>query len=194
MNKIKIVFQKILNSKMKKIVSVSLQSTLFVLLLLTVCTFVSSRTLLFNVFRSMVVLTGSMEPVLPVGSVVYIQKQIAYDKGSIITFQNTEGKNVTHRIADIAFTDKGTVYRTKGDANQKEDASVVPSDKVTGKVIFSLPYVGNIIHFLNQPQGFISFVIFPAFLLIVIELWNIKKELEKQIEKKLLNKLNQTIQ
>ncbi len=182
-------FNTFFTTKIKKIVSISLQSILFVLLLLTVATFVSSRTPLFGQFRSMVVLTGSMEPVLPVGSIVYITKQIAYDNKDVITFQNNAGQNVTHRIVDIAFTDEGTVYTTKGDANERADTALVPNANVTGKVFFTLPFIGKVINFLNRPEGFISLVIVPTFFLIVIELWNIKKELEKHIEKKLMDRL-----
>jgi signal peptidase len=180
--------------KKSNIISISLQVVLFVLLLISVGTFVSARMPLFGTFRSFVVLTGSMEPALPVSSLAYVQKQEAYGKGSIITFQNMQGQDVTHRVANVQHTNKGIVYITKGDANQKVDSAGVPSDKVTGKVFFSLPYLGKVINFLNTPQGFISFVILPSAVLIIIEFMNIKKELEKQIEKRFLDRLHQSAQ
>lgn len=139
----------------------------------------------------MVVLSGSMSPAYPVGSVIYIQKQLGYNLHDAITFKNTAGENVTHRITNIEFDDKGTTYTTKGDANNTVDSVVVPSANVTGRVFLYIPYLGRAIALFGTLQGFIIFIICPSLILIGYELWNIKKEIEKEMEKKVLAKIQQ---
>ena len=52
--------------------------------------------------------------------------------------------------------------------------------------------LGFFIVFLSTPQGFFPLIIFPITVFMVLELWNLKKEIEEQIEKKLLSKMNTT--
>lgn len=191
---IHIIYNHHITKKILKLFSLAGQSILFIVLLFTVFTFVSSRMAVLGSIRSLVVLTGSMEPKLPVGSVIFIKKQIAYNKGDIITFASTGGQNVTHRIIDFAFTAVGTVYTTQGDANNTADSHKVSLDKVSGKVFFAIPFVGKVIAFLNKPLGFFIFVVFPTLIFVGYELWNIKKEIEIQTEKRILEKLQQTEQ
>jgi len=139
----------------------------------------------------MVVLSGSMEPALPVGSIVYITKQIGYDNKDIITYKTESGMNVTHRITGIEFSEEGTVYSTKGDANKSIDSSVIPYEKVMGKVFLTIPYLGKVINFLNSPKGFLAFIVAPSTLFISMELWKIKKEIEKDVEKRILTRMQQ---
>lgn len=187
-NKIK---GKIKSNKIIKIFSFLFQSVLLVILTFTVLTFITSRTSLLGSIQSMVVLSGSMEPELPVGSVVYIIKQLGYDRGSMITFQTENQQNVTHRITNIEYSDKGTFYSTKGDANKVIDTNKVESVKVLGKVFFTIPYLGKVTTFLNSPRGFLSLIIAPTFIFIIYELWNIKKEIERSVEKRVMARLQQ---
>lgn len=181
------------NHKTKKtfrLLTLLIQSLLFIILSLTAFTFVTSKTPLFGSIRSMVVLSGSMEPALPVGSIVYIQKRLGYGVNDIITYQTDEGTNVTHRITDFDFTEQGTVYKTKGDANKSADSEVILSNQVNGKVIFVIPHLGKIINFLNSPKGFFVFIVAPSVFFIGLELWNIKKEIEKDVEKRIMARID----
>ncbi len=178
-------------NKVLKILTLIIQSVLFIILSLTVITFITSKTSILGSIRSMVVLSGSMEPALPVGSIVYITKQIGYDNKDIITYKTERGMNVTHRITGIEFSEEGTVYSTKGDANKSIDSSVIPDEKVMGKVFLTIPYLGKVINFLNSPKGFLAFIITPSVLFISMELWKIKKEIEKDVEKRILTRMQQ---
>ena len=61
-----------------------------------------------------VVLSGSMEPALQVGSVVWVDvRKTEAGIGDAVTFER-DGRTVTHRI--VGKTEKG--YLTKGDANR----------------------------------------------------------------------------
>lgn len=178
-------------NKVLKILTLIIQSVLFIILALTVITFITSKTSILGSIRSMVVLSGSMEPALPVGSIVYITKQIGYDNKDIITYKTESGMNVTHRITGIEFSEEGTVYSTKGDANKSIDSSVIPYEKVMGKVFLTIPYLGKVINFLNSPKGFLAFIVAPSTLFISMELWKIKKEIEKDVEKRILTRMQQ---
>lgn len=92
------------------------------------------------------VLSGSMEPEYPVGSLVFVQDANAdqLEVGDVITFDQTivgQGSTVvTHRIAQKDTANRQFV--TKGDANETNDPERVPYASVIGKVVFSIPVVG----------------------------------------------------
>ena len=45
-----------------------------------------------------VVLSGSMEPELPVGSLLLIHREESYEVGEIVTYEDENGSLVTHRL------------------------------------------------------------------------------------------------
>ncbi len=96
------------------------------------------------------VMSGSMEPVLKTGGIVFTdtKKQIP-EIGDIVTYQLGESR-VTHRV--IGEEKQG--YVTKGDANNKEDPALVTADQIIGKVIFTLPYLGYAAVFIRQKTVF----------------------------------------
>ena len=76
------------------------------------------------------VLSGSMEPKYPVGSLIYVKAVDPYElkSGDVITFMLNENTVATHRIVEVVpdESDSGVVrFRTKGDANEAEDGSLV---------------------------------------------------------------------
>ncbi|MBI5044399.1 MAG: signal peptidase I [Candidatus Levybacteria bacterium] len=162
----------------------------FIFLPLAIFTLLTAKTTIIPTIQSFVVLTGSMKPTLPIGAVVYTQKGSAIQKGDVITFSNNKGQIITHRVVDIKKATSGLSYQTKGDANNTTDQSLVPSTSIKGKVLFSLPYLGYLINALRSPVGFLMFVILPILIFIALELWNIKGEIEKSIERKLRQELS----
>ncbi|MEM1564042.1 MAG: signal peptidase I [Candidatus Bathyarchaeia archaeon] len=131
--------------------------------------------------------TGSMEPAIPVGSVVIIKpvNPEALTIGDIICFKvETESPTtVTHRIINI--TEEGFI--TKGDANEDPDQWIVKKEDIIGKVIAVIPYIGYLGYFVRTPIGFILLIIIPATLIIIMEIKNIKKEIQKQKPKPIQN-------
>lgn len=107
------------------------------------------------------VLTGSMEPAIPVGSIVITKEQSSYEIEDIISFQE-EGSVITHRIISI---DRER-YITKGDANNVADAEEVQQKQILGKVILMIPLLGYLVMWLMSPFGIIS-------LFIIIGIWYI---------------------
>lgn len=96
------------------------------------------------------IMSGSMEPVLKTGGIVFTDtKDRRPEIGDIVTYQAGENR-VTHRV--IRKESEG--YVTKGDANNKEDPTVVTADQITGKVIFALPCLGYAAVFVRQKTIF----------------------------------------
>jgi signal peptidase len=126
------------------------------------------------------VYTGSMEPAIPVGSIVVIKpaNSDTLKIGDIICFKvETESPTtVTHRIINI--TDQGFI--TKGDANEDPDQWIVKKENVIGKAVFTVPFIGYLGYFVKTPIGFVLLFLLPASLIIIMEIRNIAKELKKQ--------------
>ena len=125
------------------------------------------------------VASGSMEPAIKTGSMVVI-KPVAFNTilpGDIISFQGLEppGSVVTHRVVEVTSMGDERVFRTKGDANQDNDLTLVSETRFMGRVILHLPYFGNLSQFIRTRQGWILIVIFPAMILVVTEMINILK-------------------
>ena len=174
---------------LKKILHIKLTIIVLLFLPFVVFTLLTSKTNIIKNIKSFTVLTGSMQPTIPQGSIVYTQKNTSYQKGNIITFENKAKQTVTHRILEKVNKNKEVFYKTKGDANNTADQELVPEKSILGKSIFSVPYVGKFTLFLKTLQGFLLFIVLPVTIFIAFELWNIKKEIEKNIEKKLTEKI-----
>jgi signal peptidase len=131
------------------------------------------------------VYTGSMEPAIPVGSVVVIKpvEPETLKIGDIICFQLSQPTSITHRIINI--TSQGFI--TKGDANEDPDQWTVRKENVIGKAIFTIPFIGYLGYFVRTPIGFILLILLPASLIIIMEIRNIVKELRKQKQEQTSN-------
>lgn len=97
---------------------------------------------------ALTVLSGSMTPKLPVGSVVLIRPVDpgTLHVGDVATYQKEPGKAeyVTHRIVAIDTSTTPTTFTFKGDANNGPDIDPVPATAIRGKAWFSVPYLGAI--------------------------------------------------
>jgi signal peptidase len=97
------------------------------------------------------VLTGSMEPRLPPGTLIVV-KPTPVDEiriGDVVTYQIESGRPevVSHRVTEIvSSSDGGTAFVTKGDANSEPDAALVLPEQVRGTLWYSVPWLG----FVNQ--------------------------------------------
>ncbi|MGB9706564.1 MAG: signal peptidase I [Microgenomates group bacterium] len=176
-----------LKKKLKKAISIFqwvLTAVLvLVVLLLIFTTFNPVKS--FQIFR---VMSGSMEPKIKVGSVVFVQKvkPEILKEGNIITFTSREDPNITitHRLIAIEEKEGQTVFKTRGDANNSDDISETLPGQIKGRVVFSLPFLGYLSVWIRKPLGFGLLVILPAILIIISEILNIKKTIEKEVEKK----------
>lgn len=120
--------------------------------------------------KNYIVLSGSMEPAYHIGSLVYVDpvEADALEEGDVITFLLTGDTMATHRIVEVIGSGEDVQFRTKGDANDTEDGSLVRASDVIGKVIFSIPYLGFAASFIQTAAGRAALIAYGAFLLLIL--------------------------
>lgn len=130
--------------------------------------FVTAMVLLLPGFfgiRPYVVYSGSMEPEIPTGAVVFTKEEdFSPKEGDIITFRVNDAI-VTHRV----IKNQNGICTTKGDANKTADPVSVEQSQIIGRVVFRLPYLGYVIHFLRARIPFTA-VVFAACLAVIVDL------------------------
>ena len=95
------------------------------------------------------VLTNSMEPTYPAGTLVIV-KAVDIDDiriGDPVTYQIEPGQPelVTHRVVAIAKTTAGGItYTTQGDNNDVADMNPVLPEQIKGTVWYSIPWIGYV--------------------------------------------------
>ncbi len=117
--------------------------------------------------RADAVLSGSMEPALKTGSLVFTDtKKREPEAGDIVTYR-LEDIYVTHRV--IGKEDGGFV--TKGDANEGSDEALVKEIQIVGTVLFSIPLLGYAAVFIQSRAVFslILLVIFQEIFFLIIQ-------------------------
>ena len=126
----------------------------------------------YSLFR---VVTGSMEPTIPTGSLI-LMKHVDMDVvklGDIICFKAQDtaifGKMMTHRVMEILpAKDNGVMFMTKGDANIALDGYLVTSTNFVGKVTW---YTGQnsmmakVFSVFTNKVGFLACIVIPCLLL-----------------------------
>lgn len=124
-------------------------------------------------FASYAVLSGSMEPEISEGSLIYVDSDVSCEKlrvGDIIAFDNGEGKIITHRVVSNNVEEE--LISTKGDANNKVDASSVPYKSVVGETVWAVPFVGYGIMYLTENKLLLAilFIVVNVFLIMAVSL------------------------
>ena len=101
------------------------------------------------------VVSGSMEPAVPTGSLVYIKyvKPGDIETGDIIAFygSDAQGSIITHRV--VSNSNAMGEFITKGDANAENDMSPVTYEQYVGKMVRSIPKVGGIVQTITVGSG-----------------------------------------
>jgi len=119
------------------------------------------------------VLSGSMAPTYPVGSLLVIEQIDASSvrPGMPIVFEDPlePGRVVTHRVVG-PVPDDASAFHTRGDANPAPDPAAVPGRLVRGHVLWAVSGLGWVIQALGWPNGFVLFVLVPACVLLATEL------------------------
>lgn len=131
------------------------------------------------------VLSGSMEPSYHVGSLIYV-KEVDYrelEVGDPISYMLSQDTVVTHRIVEILpdETDPEVLrFFTKGDANENPDAASVHCRNIIGKPVFSIPYLGYVSNYIQNPPGIYVAVAAAALLIMLVFLPDIFTDGEKK--------------
>lgn len=129
--------------------------TLYILLLIYLSIFIPS----IWGYKPLVVISGSMEPILKVGGILYYKetKLDEYKENDIVVFKSNKYL-VSHRIVEK----NKDGFITKGDANKNIDSNVLSYNKALGKgTNWSIPYIGYYADFIykNKRYLYITLVI-----------------------------------
>ena len=120
--------------------------------------------------QPIVIQGGSMAPAIPLGALVDVVAVQPADlaAGDVVTFEGANGVLVTHRITRVVSLPDGLYVETKGDANEHADAALLPASEVKGRVDFSLPLLGFLLHVLTTPIGLVSIACLALMMLFAI--------------------------
>jgi signal peptidase I len=171
----------------------------WIVLTVVVCLFilVISPALPFKTFlSSYVVVSSSMEPFIPKGSLVFLKAEngqlLITD---IVGFQSPKDKKVTiiHRISDIQYHGLNEVYLTKGDNNENTDPWALSKQHITGRYVGKIPYIGYVTNYVKTPKGFALAIGIPALILMILQFKTIKEGFDEEVEHRARQRLVTTI-
>lgn len=142
-------------------------------------------------YRSYVIASNSMYPVLEYGDVILV-KDISFDDieiGDIITYQGNNGelknKIITHEVIDINYVNDVRVLVTKGRANTGVDPYVYP-EQIYGKFFYKYTIISFVSKIVRNKFGFVLFIFIPFGILFVLEFINMVKETKRRELEKLV--------
>ena len=138
------------------------------------------------------VLSGSMEPTYHVGSLIYVKPvdHFKLEAGDPITFMLDADTVATHRIVEVVpdENDSSVVrFRTKGDANDAVDGSLVHYKNVLGKPIATIPNLGYFANYIQHPPGSYLAISAGAILVLMVfipDLFSSEGEQKKETKKR----------
>ena len=173
-------------SKVVKRIWNLITTILVVLAVLLAIALVGVRLIGYDVY---VVLSGSMEPEYHVGSLIYVE-EVDYTQlkpGDVITYMVSEDTIATHRITEVLIDEENPTVRryfTKGDANALPDAVSVHYQNIIGSPVVSIPYLGYVANYIQNPPGMYVAIAGGAVLLILMFLPDIFGSDDKSKDKK----------
>ena len=120
-------------------------------------------------YQMYTVISGSMEPALPVGSLVYVkyQEPESIEKKDIIAFygSNESSSIITHRV--VYNKKLSGEFVTKGDANKEKDMNPISYNQYMGKVVLMIPVIGGVAQTLTTGSGKIVLFSFIGLILLL---------------------------
>ncbi len=146
-------------------------------------------------YRLFYVVSGSMEPDIPVGALLVVGECDSYGVDDVITFysqdESIQGYPNTHRIIDVVYEDGSARYITKGDANDAPDDTPVKPEDVIGKVHISIGngFIRRAMEFLGTPIGFFAVILLPILLIALICMKDFAKAMKEEMQNAALEAL-----
>ena len=126
-------------------------------------------------YKPYIVLSDSMQDTFAVGDMT-VSKAVdvsTLEPGDIITFTSIDpanyGETVTHKIREITTYEGEQAFVTYGTTTGVDDAYPVPFANVTGEYQFRLPGMGYFFEFLRTPAGYVTLILIPFLLLILLQ-------------------------
>lgn len=139
--------------------------------------------------KAYIIASGSMEPVIPIGSIIFTKPEDQYYPGQVISFtrtiaemfpenqvvgetinnniNNQEKIIVSHRIISVQNKNSEITYRTKGDANDKPDYNSINTANIIGRVFLTLPFIGYFFIMFQVSQYFRLYLVLLLIFVII---------------------------
>ena len=130
---------------------------------------VAAGLLVWAGYRPQPVLSGSMQPHLPIGSITIAKSVPAASirVGDVITFQRPAGRStITHRVVRIRDRHGERLFTTKGDANPTPDPWQLGLPGNVGRNVADVPYVGYAAVWAGRPAVRAAVVVLLTLLLM----------------------------
>lgn len=133
--------------------------------------------------NTFVVTSGSMEPMYPVGSLIYVKKVNPEEikvEDTITFYMNNSKIIATHQVYEI--DEENEQFKTQGINNKDNkgniihDAEPVGFSKLIGKPILCIKYLGYINRFITQAPGI--YIVFVATLIIILINYILERKME----------------
>lgn len=151
--------------------------------ILAIITLIAVGFTAFNILsgaRGYAVVTDSMSPKINKGAVVFV-KECEFDQlreNDIVTVRFPDSNGYfTHRIVSIDY-DAG-IFRTKGDANEKEDPQPSMKEQIIGKLWYAVPALGYISIFISSLDIIKASVILAVIAIVVITAAAVAQKIRK---------------
>lgn len=153
----------------------------------------------YTLFR---ITTGSMEPTYPVDTLILVKKTdpSRIQTGDVISFYSSDpaldGAVNTHRVTGVRTDGTHWSYKTKGDANNVEDAYGTSETALIGKVTGSSLLLGKLARLIVNPLLFIPVILIPLVAMLVgntIKTVKLAKQIAEDEEKKAIEEALQEI-
>jgi len=124
--------------------------------------------------KTYVVTSGSMEPLYPTGSLIYVKKvqpeEIVVNDS--ITFYMENSKIIaTHQVYEIDKENKS--FKTQGINNKDEDGNIIHDAtpvqyaSLIGKPVLCIKYLGYINRLITTPPGMYIIIMFTIFIILI---------------------------
>lgn len=136
------------------------------------------------------VVTGSMEPTVPIGSLLLSRKTDIdeIEVGDIICYRSeddaTNGWVITHRVVRVFTKDGETCLETKGDANTSSDDGFVTRDNLIGRVTWYSErgsFAAKAVSALTSKAGLMTLILLPCLLFAGVAMSRAVKSLRREI-------------
>lgn len=135
-------------------------SILYILVLIYLLVFIPS----FWGQKPLAVISGSMEPTLQVGSILYYHEEDInnFKEGDILVYKSKK-HIISHRVVE----NLPSGFITRGDANQTNDSIIVNNEQVLGKgTNWCIPFLGLYADFIYTHK----YILFIAVFILIMDL------------------------
>jgi signal peptidase len=131
-------------------------------------------------YRTLTVLSGSMEPALHPGDLIVVDRISPLDAriGDIVTFRDPadSGRLITHRVRSFAIHGDTVSFVTRGDVNTGVERWRIPADGEMGRAVLRFPKLGYVTVRAGSRAGRLLLIALPALLLAVLALRSIWRD------------------